>query len=388
MKTTVLLFCAFLTLGTYSDATGGESSSRTVLRINDNFGRWEGNSATKKEGEQNLLYFSASYSKPKYGISALGTYAKTSYLYNSASMVDLNLATLLDSTVSAFYRIRDLGGFNVRLGLDFNLPTGRAGFSEEELGALFLDNVTSDLNLVTSFGKGSDVAPSVVVSRSVKRVVVGLGMKYTSTGKYDPTTERSDDDYSPGDILKIITSMQAQLFEKTILLLDAGMETSSRDRQSGQDVFKLGNIYDLKLRLIQKYGSVRATYFASYGLQGKNQTLGTGGITTEDRNTNNNSYHLFANLYEQVAKWFGLQGIAGYKNVLANGYDSGSILYDGGYSKGYLGVGLFFRVSKRLLWTLNLRTFRVFNSPDSWELAGDTYTGYNLDSGFLYKFGR
>ncbi|GMT42083.1 MAG: hypothetical protein IEMM0002_0494 [bacterium] len=387
MKTPVLLFCAFLTLCTHSPAAGEEFSSKTVVRVNDNFGRWEGNSASKKEGEQNLLYFSASYAKSRYGITALGTYAKTSYLYNGAGD-DFNLATMLDSAVSSFYKIKDAGGFNVRMGLDLNIPTGRAGFSEKELGALFLDNVSRDLTLVTSFGKGLDVSPSIVVSKPGKRIVAGLGIKYTLTGEYDPTTERNNDNYSPGDVIKIIASMQGRLFKNTILLFDADMETSSRDRQSGQDVFKLGNLYDLNLRLIQRYGSVRATYFASYGFQNKNQMLGTGGITTEDRNTNNNSYRLFINLHNQIVKWFGLQAIAGYKKILKNGYDSSSMLYDGGYSKGYFGMGFFFGVSRSLLCTVNLRTFRLFNDQDSWEPVGDTYTGYNVDVGFLYTFGR
>jgi hypothetical protein len=371
-------------------AAGAEDvETRMVFQLSENRGMWSSNASPRKEGGQNIVYFSLSYYREKFGVTLLGSHTDSSFINNggiNGTQSDFHLFSLLDSTLSGFYKLGPTGGFEIRAGLDLNLPTGRAGLSNRELDALMIDRVSQDLNLVTSFGRGFNIAPNAVVSKSLGKAVIGFGLRYESFGKYDPTTEKGGDDYDPGDVITVIGSVQTRPNKDTIILTDLSTTMSTRDRQADRDVFKQGTMYSLDVRFIRQYELFRSTYSASYSIQEKNQSLGTGGITTEDRNSNSNFYQLFININYPFTKLINVNGIAGYKNVLSNGRSFGDPLYDGGYSKLFIGAGMSFTRSKNFYWTVNLRLFQLANKADALEKQTATYKGFNFDIGLVYTF--
>ncbi len=387
MRFVVGIMCIFLAIGTAASAQEKAPSRRIVFQLNDNRGGWADNLNPKKEGRLNLLYFSLGYISPTYGLTMLGSQANADYIYNGGNPSgDFHISTLLDSTLSGYYLFKNIAGFDLRTGLDLNLPTGNASFDTAELNTLFTDNVTQELNLVTSFGKGLNVAPNMVLSRVfMQRLVAGFGVRYEVTGEYDPTRDTPDDDYNPGDNLTLIASLQYLLNKKTIFFFDINSSYATRDKQNREEVFKTGDSHNFNLRAIRIFEAFRATLSAAYGLQGKNQSLGAGGITTEDRNSNNNNYEFFLNVNFPYTNKIHFSGIAGYKNLLENGYTSDNSLFDGGYRKVYAGSGISYKLKKQLTLSANLRLFQIENKKDAVETADARYRGFNMDLGLIYS---
>ena len=370
-----------------SGSIAGAQEEKIVLQVNENSSIWSGDSSPKKEGSQNLVYFSVAYIKKNYGVTLLGAYANTTYKYNGGQAEDFSLSSLTDTTLSSYYKF-NRGGLNIRAGLDFNLPTGNAGFTDSQFGALFTDNFVQDLNVVNFFGGGLDIAPNFVISKSLANLTVGFGMRYELTGKYDPTTETAGDDYDPGDLLTFIGSGMLRPNDRSLIVTDLRATLSTRDRRGGEDYFKQGNVYNLDLRYVRKYDSFRATLFGSYGMQEKNQKSGAtaGTLTTENRNTNNNKYELYTHIFYNFTSVVGISGILGYKNVMSN--DATGDLRDAGYNKVYLGGGGTFTLSDILFWTAELRYFQIDNGADAQESQSTKYTGFNFDIGLVYTFNR
>ncbi|MFQ5431451.1 MAG: hypothetical protein ACE5EN_02960 [Nitrospinota bacterium] len=375
----------FLAAGGSLAAAGEE---KIVLQINENSSIWSGDDSPKKEGGQNLVYFSAAYLKKKYGVTFLGSYANTSYIYNGGQPADFSLSSLTDSTISGYYKFSGIKGFDIRAGLDLNLPTGKAGFTDSQFGALFTDNVVQELNVVNFFGGGLNIAPNVVATKSLANMTLGLGLRYELTGKYDPTTETPNDDYDPGDLLTFIGSGMLRPNNRSLIVADLRAAMSTRDRRGGEDFFKQGNVYNLNLRYVRKYDTFRATLFGSYGMQDKNQRTGAtaGTLTTEDRNTNNNKYELYTHVFYNFTSKVGISGILGYKDVQSN--NAAGSLKDAGYDKIYLGGGGTFTISDVLFWTAELRLFQVNNGADAQEAQSTKYNGFNFDIGLVYTFNR
>ena len=204
--------------------SGGSSfaaaqGNKIVLQVNENSSIWSGDNSPKTEGGQHLVYFSAAYIKENYGVTLLGTYASTTYKNTGGQVNDFSLTSLTDSTLSGYYKFSG-AGLNIRAGLDLNLPTGNAGFTNTETNALFTDNVVQELNVVNFFGGGLDIAPNFVISKSLANMTLGFGMRYELTGKYDPTTETADDDYDPGDLLTFIGSGMLRPNDKSLIVAD------------------------------------------------------------------------------------------------------------------------------------------------------------------------
>lgn len=379
-----LLFSLLLVCNAFAETNDG---AKMVFQLAENRGMWYSDSSPKKEGGQNLIYFSLAYLNPVYGVTLLGSHADTTYIYNGGRVNDFHLGTMLDTTISGFYKFGKVKGLGIRAGLDINLPTGTNGFSNKELGALFLDRVGQDLNRVSSFGKGLDFAPNLVTTKSLNKVTIGLGVRYEMQGEYDPTKDIDGDDYDPGDLLMLIGTGLYRPEEGSIVMVDVASVMSTRDRQGGKDVFKQGAINSLEVRYIKKYELFRATYFASYSMQEKNQILsGGGGVTSEDRNSNSNLYQFFVNINYPISNRININGIFGYKMVMANGYSAGNPLHDGGYTKLNLGGGASFVLSDSFFWTADMRFYQISNKADALEPKTTAYNGVNVDIGFVYTF--
>lgn len=386
VKTLLIAVCLSGWQAGWSYADGGSSDQKLVIQMNNNYGQWTSDKDPKKEGQQNYSLMTFSYQKPRYGFHLISSYAMTRYAYNGAKN-DFDLSTPMDSTFSAYYKLNNVGGYDLRLGLDFNLPTGHATFTTSEMDSLFIDNILQDLNLATSFGKGLNIAPNLVVSRKLGNNVLGLGVRMEFTGEYDPTLDTNDGKYDPGDTLQLFGSLQHYFSKEAMLFLDLSAVLSTRDTQNDVDVFKQGNVYTISLRLVDKYTDrFRGTWAMNYGVQDKNQSLGTTGITTEDRNSNNNSLELFFNSGFTLTGKSAVNAIIAYKKIYSNGYNYGDSLYDGGYVKYYGGFGLTYIFSKEFFIRADIRGAIMENEADVNESSRNSYRVTNIGLGFVYTF--
>ncbi|MBI5178515.1 MAG: hypothetical protein HZA04_04585 [Nitrospinae bacterium] len=388
MRKVLSAVCAFVLASAAAAFAEAGDETKWVLQLNENRGTFTSNSSPAKEGGQNLLYFSLGYMAPNYGVVLMGSHADTAYLYNNpGAKDDFHLYSLMDSTLSSYYLLPEKAGFLVRLGLDLNLPTGHSSFSTKELNSILVDNVSKDLLLVPSFGKGLNIAPNVVASKTIGPIMAGLGARYEITGEYNPASDVADKKYDPGDTLTLFGSLQYAISEKEMAMFDLSSVFSSRDKQGGAEVFKQGTAYTLGARYIKAYETTRVTYGITYGWQDKNQTFDGGGVTTEDRNTNNDRLELLINGVRMLSQRMMMNGLIGYKNIYANRYDSTNTLFDGGYQKLYFGGGPVYVISDVMSVTGDVKLFQVVNGRDTLEPDSATYRGWTVDIGFVYTWG-
>jgi len=382
-----LFFALFLLTSVPAFADDERGDADITLQMNTNRSSWGNNASTKKEGGQNVLYTSLSYVKPQYGATLLGSFADTAYINNSSSVGDFHRFASLDSTISTFYNLHPIKSFSVRLGVDFNIPTGKPALSSAETSAAFSDKIVSELTTAPSLGTGFNIAPNISASKQIgKKSVLGLGIRYELTGKYDTTSDISNDNTNPGDVLSLFGSIQYLFSDTEVLFLDLSTTMYTRDEQDGQgETGKVGDQYSINARLVKLYNTMRITYGFEYGWQGKNQGKSTI-IETEARNSNNNQYNLLANLLYPISGKTSITGLVGYKVVQKNGYDSADSSFDAGYSKFEFGTGFVFNISDTLYFNGNVRLFDLKNKEDATEKSNATYRGFFTDIGFVYNF--
>ncbi len=384
----VSVFCGMSLAAEPQEPVQSQQKSKVVVQMDENRGSWTSDTLPKKKGGQNLAYYSIGYYASQWGVTVLGSHGDTTYINSDSSKGDFHYAGMMDSIISAYYMRPSIFGMDVRLGLDLNVPTGHPSFSNRELKALMLDGVSKDLNMATSFGRGLNIAPNLILSKSFNNSSVGLGLRYEVMGEYDPTSEVSGDNLKPGDVLMVMGLWQYAVEDRGMLITDAIATFSGRDQQGGADVFKKGNTYDITVRYVKAGNALRITYALAVGLQDKNKTLGSGGgLATEDRNTNNNRVEVFINTGYIFNNRLAINNILGYKKYNANGYSFGDQLYDAGYDKIYAGGGVTYTFSGNSYVRLDIRSFQIRNGADTLEPTFAVYRGVNVDLGFVYVFG-
>jgi hypothetical protein len=373
-----------------------------VMQLNANRSNWANDAPQSTVGNQNTGLFQLSFisSAPtsQYGIMLLGNYVETGFVYNhDNSKDDFSLNRFTDTTISTYYQFTPLPIFQLRLGVDISLPTGKTKFSNSEINSLFIDNIISELVPISTFGKGIGFAPNIVGTVAFgKSMQFGFGARYEFTGEYDPTSEVANDNYNPGDSLMLMGSFLYTFSNASRLVVDGQGVFTTRDRdQSLGDVFKQGDQYKFSGRYVVPYQSLAVTLGLSYSTQGKNQeNITGGGVVTEDRNTNNNQWEAYLSGIYSVTKSFAATWTYAYKKTLPNSADSTNPLFDGGWSKQEVGGGIVYDLSKSLYMTVNVSLFRLNNRGDTMQVdtSGNQinadYDGINTDVGFVYSFSR
>jgi len=373
-----------------------------IVQMNASRSNWANDAPQSTVGNQNsgLLQLSFVSSTPasQYGIMLLGNYVETSFVYNSDnSKNDFSLNRFTDTIISTFYLFAPLPILQLRLGVDINLPTGKTDFSNDQINSLFIDNIIADLVPVSSFGKGIGFSPNIIGTLALgKSMQIGFGARYEFSGEYDPTSEVANDNYNPGDSLMLLGSFMYLSPNASRFVLDGQAVFTSRDRdQTLGDVFKQGDQYKISGRYVIPYKSLSVTLGVSYSTQGKNQAIGSsGGVVTEDRNTNNNQWETYLFGTYALAKSFSVTWNYGYKKTLPNSVNSTDPLFDGGWTKQTVGGGIIYDLSKLVYMTANISLFRLKNRGDTMQTdtSGNPinadYDGINTNVGFVYSFSK
>jgi hypothetical protein len=369
-------------------ATTGQSQEPWIVMINSNFGTW-GSEKFGNSGNQALGFTQVAYDVKTWGIVLTGKYSKTSYNNTVLSESRFDVSTFADTDISDHYTYTS-GDLTLSGGVDISLPTGKHGYSNQELGTIVSEPVSQDLMSLTSFGQGLNISPHLVIASKVsKDFTVGAGLKYMFSGEYDATTEIADDNTKPGDRLSLLLNSVFGATPDDYLMLTLSYSHAAKDKRQGQDVFHSGDIFSTDFKYLRRWSE---SYTSVLGLivmtQQKNETLNESLVlASENQNSNNNSYELTLNNNYRLPGNLTFTGILGYKYVYANGYGAGDTLYDAGRWKAYIEPGAMWIITHNMYASVKLRYSQLSDKKDAFEAEDNSYKIYNFDFGLVYNFG-
>jgi hypothetical protein len=351
-----------------------------------NYGTWSSAGGDNK-GSQGLGYFQAAYDAKNWGLAVTGKAASTSYK-TVLSDERLDFTTLTDASVSTYYS-HIIGDLMLRGGVDFSLPTGKHAYTNSELGKIITDPLSQDLMMVNTYGAGTNIITHFLAIQKISdQLTIGGGARYEFTGSYDPTTDVSADIMDPGDRLMIMANAALMLTDNDYLLLTAMFNRSGVDKQDGKDIFKTGDTYSIEARYIRKWEEAfNSILSVSYHQQDKNEMPTEGNVlNSELSNSNNNSWEAYVNNVYRYSDDFSFTGVAGYKQVFANGRKQDEPLYDGGRWKAYVEPGVMWFLSQTNYLSSKIRYSYIFDKKDAFSSDDSGYNVFNVDIGYTYSF--
>jgi len=318
-------------------------------------------------GSQSRLTGQMAYRDPqgRFGLSLTSRLANTDYL-SPLSEDRFAITTPTDITFANYWRFVR-GPFDIRAGVDIDLPTGKNAYSSTELAKLIIDPVSEDLMALGSFGAGLNFAPhSTITWRRNDRESIGFGFRYLISGVYDPTSDVAGDLLNPGDQLTLTLNRVTKI-GADVLALQGIYTHAAADTQGGSKSFEYGDTFAVEARYIKLWSkNLRGIVRATLSTQSANQTTGEGGgLTRERANTNNNQIALEATLYERRSKGWAWRITSGYKQVAANGYGATDTLYDAGRQQFFMEPGFIHFVSNRLYLTGRIRVSQINDRADA-----------------------
>jgi hypothetical protein len=163
-------------------------------------------------------------------------YTRTSL---STDTKDISMSNLLDTKIGATYRLSDKLPFELLLGLDLNLPTGKTKLSSDET-ALVMD---PDLLPINKYGEGFNINPTVTAAKGWNNWTFALGLGYLWRGTYDFSDALKE--YKPGMVFNTIAEARYYYRPKSYARLFTGFTFFGTDTAQGHDTFKEGNVLQI-----------------------------------------------------------------------------------------------------------------------------------------------
>jgi hypothetical protein len=370
----IALWALVAALGAGRPAAADEWSLRTGVHVD----AWSG---AGQKGHQVLAPIGLSYDTPDWGLNirgALGTSERDPGGAGGAGSV----SGFTDTTVGGYYRLT-AGPYEIRLGLDLDLPTGKSNLSGRDRFAV----QDEDLALLERFGEGLDVNPTVTVYRSFGRFGLGLGLGYLWTGKYDPTGDVPGDDLDPGDELVVALTGEWFVTDTIRATLLAAYTYFTKDERGGIELYREGGEIDVRAGLEWRPEPWFATAYVRNIVRFKSDRLDAAGrLATESRNSHGNDFRAGTAVGYVLSDDWTVAGAVDVRYVAANDYASTDVLYDGGRLKVAIGPSVTWSPSRWLAVDAGVRYFfmDVERSP-SFPRAG-TINGVHADLRVTYRF--
>lgn len=383
MRSFITLFSAFIATGLLSpdNAFCQDRLVVSLTSISSNFTSRDFDS----NGSQRAGYANVTFEHGDYGMTVNGTYVSTSYNVDQAEG-DFSVATFADTDITTWRRA-EIGALTIQGGIDFRLPTGKSSYDDRELAALFVDDLSQDLQTVNSYGGGTNIMPHfMAIYEFSKQFSFGAGARYEMTGEYDPKSSEDSGLYNPGDRLTLVGNAVLEVSDGNFLLLTGSMLSMGRDTFGGEDVYSQGDVADLEFRYIGIMGhGLTLVGSARYQTQDRDEVLNEENyLASETANRNNNSLELFASAIYQYSPKFAFTLMAGFKDVGANGYVDGDSFYDAGRDKKYVSPGLKWYFGKSAYLSANFRYDLVKDRKDAFSDTSATYDVYRFDVGVVF----
>lgn len=177
-----------------------------------------------------------------------GTLDKLSYRFmtgftrtsaSAADSDDISMSGLLDTKVGATYQLSGKLPFELLLGLDLNLPTGRTKLTDRQTTLIF----DADLLPINMYGEGFNLNPTITAAKGWKNWTFAAGLGYLWRGGYD--FSESVKDYKPGMVLNTVAEARYYYLPKSYVRCFTGYTLYGTDTVDGDDYFSEGNLFQI-----------------------------------------------------------------------------------------------------------------------------------------------
>lgn len=371
-----LIFVLFLSPWSLriTEAYAGDVSFKTGF----DYTWWE--STKREKGQQALIPLSLKGTWGNFDLKLLTGYL---YCYHDIQGEESHDADdLLDTKVNLSYLREDVLNFDILFGLDFNVPTGRTNLSDEDL-TLIMD---PDLVPITSWGEGLNINPTVIVTRSWDKVIIGAGGGFLWRDSYDFSKDYQD--YDPGDIWRATGEIRYFPNDNWMMRFFTSYTWYGEDEVDGDDFYQAGNMFEVGLGLRFDKAPWRATInFASYFRDKDELQSATGDVTDEDHNSYGDEYVLENVLAYRISKQHEVLGILNLLQIEPNDYNEGDEFYRGRRQKIETGLGWKYRFCENYSIKL-LGTFFLLHDHEMPDHQDDnrTYRGVSAQVSLTTHF--
>ncbi len=341
------------------------------------FDWWE--SDTDDKGTQFFAPLQISAQSGGFAFTMLTAYAYTTMDLDGES--DESLTNLIDTKMNFSCEFVNKFPFDVLLGLDLNLPTGKTRLDKENLSRM----LDPDLVSIHNYGEGFNLNPTLIMAKTWKDFSVGMGLGYVLRGEYDYSDEFRD--YDPGEIFNATGEVVYYISDvwKTAFSVEYG--TISEDDLDGDEYYKEGDYYLLEYLLFHTGKKWDATFNLSALFRGKSEFQDIGGsLSTEDRSGYGDEYE-FNTIYRYfLSDVTTLKTQVGVLWITDNDYSSNHPLFWGERKKYALGMGVVRQLSPGLDCEIFLRGYYMTDEPTWYADEDVNYTGINTGVLFSGRF--
>ncbi|WP_126310329.1 hypothetical protein [Methylomusa anaerophila] len=289
------------------------------------------------------------------------------------------VSTLSDTTLN-FTKRNETPKYIVDYSLDINIPTGKSALSWSERNA----RMNEDLVAVSQFGTGWQFTPKIEASwRISKEDMWTVGTSYAFNGPYDPTTDISHDDISPGNEWRKFLRWQHAGRDWQFVGELSNTSTSVTKIANGEE-YSTGDQWEYRLtynRKLPNNQNIMLYYWR------ENQNINS--IVPSD-NSNRLAHYLGTmwskkinekrllrvsfdimksngRRYDRVNNYFDTDGNPQYTSVDVNGR-----------TKYTLGLGYDIRLDEKSSFAIDLQKFIMKDGESSLGQAPTTYHGLNI----------
>ncbi len=189
----------------------------------------------KNSGYQGFIPLRISAQAKEFSVSVLGGYAYT--FYDAHLGETDSVSHTLDTKANFSYSILDKLPFQVLLGLDLNLPTGKTKLTSREI----IQMLDPDLVSISILGEGFNVNPTLTVAKEWGKWVAGLGVGYVWRGEYDYATDLRN--YDPGDIFNATAEIRYDFSPAWSARLFGQYAHFGKDEVNDRSFFQEGDYY-------------------------------------------------------------------------------------------------------------------------------------------------
>lgn len=334
-------------------ATATEINARTGLTFDwfasSGHGKADGQAAEATDGYQFSIPVKIEMNFPKFSADILSGFAKTQFKISGGE--ERSLADSLDTKLNLAYPVSDQMPFqlpfDVLLGLDFNLPTGRTDLKEKDMVLL----MGQDLVSITTFGEGLNINPTISLAKEWANWSAGFGIGYVWRGKYDYSSTTKE--YDPGDIADLTAQLNYDFLTNYQAHFFADYAHFNKDTVKGEDSFQEGDFFllGLGLKFNQPRWDVKADLqnILREKSKVKEEALAIPAFSTEDKNSHGSEWIADLSWRYSLNDQTSLNSQMEFLWADENDYPSSDpIMYIGKKQKLSLGVGAGRQINTRI----------------------------------------
>lgn len=357
-----------------------ELAITTGLRVNRVSDDLENNT----EGTEYTIPFSVRYLKgERFSLRIDTGYGLASV--TQTGKADAELVNLTDTLISANYSIPGLPAI-VSVGLNLNLPTGKARLSPKERNATIGEN--NDLFETEKFGEGVNVGVNLSVLKKLGTVLLGVNGLYVYKGEYDPTSDIERDAVDPGDQFLAAGLAGWQISSAFTMMTMATYSYFTEDQVQGTSSYQEGGTLTIGGSLNYGKKPVGVSVSIQQVLPQKDKELVNSTLTTETENSGSKTFNAALTIMYICSPSLTLQAFGDmrlYTESDRRELDHG-LPFAGKRTRYSVGPGVTYTLNPHLSLFGLLKYVRLTEQKDVYLSDDRIFTGINAQIGITYLF--